>query len=652
MSNTTRETSVPPNGIQRVPVTSRSISDLRLVSDAQLSPDGQSTVCVVREVLAGQSKFSGYLWKAVIGEGEAEPILHGKKHSAHPRWSPDGKWLAFLAMEESEHEKRQLYLLPATGGEARQVCSMPDGIGEFSWSPDSRRIAFLSSDDQEAQRDPKVFTPGSGRHQRLWTVLLDAALPQVVTPRGTTIWDYTWAPDGKQLAVYYSSEPEVTGWYRSQIGLVPSGGGAIHQVTHLAPVSMQVRSLAWSPDGRQLAFISGRWSDPGRGAGEIYTLDLESGESQNLSSDITSSPTWCAWFPDSQRLLYAAVSGVTHQVGTLDTLAGTVSVLEHDFVMYRDQPVLSPSADFTRFAALHSTPQQPVDVYLGIFAEREAAEETPIAWQRVTRLNPIPEETWAPANCQRIEYASTDGVIVHGLLNLPATDKKGSPPPLFVDVHGGPSGSYCDEWSLGYPQWLATAGYAVLRVNYRGSWGRGSAFANAVIGDMGGQDFQDIQAGIDYVIAQGWADGERLAIGGWSNGGFMAAWAVTQTRRFKAAVMGAGIADWQNMHAQTNIPDADMLLLDADPFQQPATYARHSPLTFVEQVTTPTLILHGEDDPAVPVAQAYAFYRALNERQVPVEMAIYPREGHGLGEMPHIFDADQRVLRWLEQHVG
>ncbi|HEY6408563.1 MAG TPA: prolyl oligopeptidase family serine peptidase, partial [Ktedonobacteraceae bacterium] len=224
-------------------------------------------------------------------------------------------------------------------------------------------------------------------------------------------------------------------------------------------------------------------------------------------------------------------------------------------------------------------------------------------------------------------------------------------PALFVNVHGGPSGAWCDNWGGFYTQLLASAGYAVLQTNYRGSWGRGVAFADGVLGDMGGKDFQDILYGIDYLVERGLVDGNRLAIGGWSNGGYLAAWAVTQTTRFKAAIMGAGISDWHNMHAQTNIADADVLLLGVSPLENPEVYRKHSPITYAAQVITPTLILHGEADPAVPVAQAYAFYRALRERNVPVELVVYPREGHGVSERAHVLDADERLLRWLERYL-
>jgi dipeptidyl aminopeptidase/acylaminoacyl peptidase len=295
---------------------------------------------------------------------------------------------------------------------------------------------------------------------------------------------------------------------------------------------------------------------------------------------------------------------------------------------------------------VHSTKTQPYDIWAGTLNYGEGD----VAWKRITRLNPVIEETFQLSESKRIRYKSVDGWEIDAVFIAPTQKKGEGLPPLYVDVHGGPSWADQDSWMI-TPQILAAAGYAILQPNMRGSWGRGVAFADAVLGDMGGKDFQDILHGIDYVVEQGWVDGNRVAIGGWSNGGFLSAWAVTQTDRFKAAMVGAGITDWHNMHAQTNIADADMRLLKADPLENPEAYHRNSPITFARRVTTPTLIIHGENDPAVPVAQAYEFYRALCERNVPVECVIYPREGHGLSEREHIEDYTKRLLAWLERYV-
>jgi len=641
------------------------ILEMRSPDDINISPDGKRVAFVVWEIVPDEPKRRGRIWIADTAGGEARPFTKGKRGESCPRWSPDGKQLAFISKAEGEKEKPQLYLMPAEGGEARQVSKMPNGVSDLAWAPDGSRIAFLSPEGEEPKSDPKVIGPG--RHRRLWTVRPDHDIPEPVIPAGLTVWEYSWSPDSKQLALYYSTGPDDTDWYRGQVGVVAAGGGAVRQVTHL---TWQARAFAWSPDGKQIAYISGRWSDPGRGSGEIFTVSLESGETRNLTPGITFSPTWCCWFPDGRHLLYTACKDVTHQVGVLDSSVGTITLLEEDFVMQWDQPTLSTTPDRRCFATIHSDSRHPQDAWFGeltyLLSDRLSGARTKfvgglsitaegdkpggIQWRRLSRLNPIAEETLALSATERISYESVDGWRIDGLFTPPLTRKNDALPPLYVDVHGGPSGAECDFWD-GVTQLFAAAGYAVFKPNMRGSWGHGMAFADAVLGDMGGKDFQDILNGVENLVKQGLVDGNRVGIGGWSNGGYLTAWAVTQTNRFKAAMMGAGISDWHNMHAQSNIADADVLLLAADPLADSEVYRKHSPITYAGHVTTPTLILHGEDDPFVPVAQAHAFYRALRERNVPVELVVYPREGHGLSERAHFRDAIERHLRWLERYL-
>jgi dipeptidyl aminopeptidase/acylaminoacyl peptidase len=230
---------------------------------------------------------------------------------------------------------------------------------------------------------------------------------------------------------------------------------------------------------------------------------------------------------------------------------------------------------------------------------------------------------------------------------------RGTPPPLILLAHGGPSGTIRALWGGGitWPQQWAAAGFAVLQPNFRGSLGRGRAFADAVIGDMGGKDLQDMLLGVEHLVGAGRVDGTRVGIMGWSYGGFTTAWAVTQTQRFKAAIMGAGICDYHSFHAQANIPAWDERFLRARPAEQPDVYRERSAITYIARAQTPTLIVHGEKDPCVPVNQAYAFHRGLRERGVPSDLVVYPREGHGFVEREHLRDLAERMLAWLQRYL-
>ena len=402
------------------------VLEMRFPMDITLSPDGKRVAFVVWEAVPGEQKQHGRIWVADTSGGEARPFTTGKHADTCPRWSPDGKQLAFIAQAESagekdkekDKEKPQLYLISAEGGEAKQVCKMPNGVSDLAWAPDGSRIAFISLEGEEPKGDPKVIT--AERHHRLWTVRPGHSIPEPVTPDGITVWEYTWSPDSKQLALYYSTAPGDTDWYRGQIGVVAADGGAVRQITHL---TWQARALAWSPDSKQIAYISGRWSDPGRGSGDIFTVALADGQTRNLTPGIASSPSWCSWLPDGRHLLYSACKDVTHQIGVLDSSNGSLTLLDEDFVMQWDQPTLSTTPDHRCLATIHSTDRQPSDAWFGEVSYEDAMPKS-IQWRRLSRLNPIAEATLALAASERIHYESVDGWRVDGLFTVSAHAQK------------------------------------------------------------------------------------------------------------------------------------------------------------------------------------------------------------------------------------
>lgn len=621
----------------------------RVAADPRLSPDGATAAFVVSEYLPGEQKPRGRIWLVETRDG-AQPreLATGALSDDCPRWSPDGATLAFCSRrEDADAGKPQLYRVPADGGTPKRVCVVPNGVADVEWSPDGASLAFLSVDGEESKAEPRVNE--QSLHQRLWTVARDGDTPRAVTPANVTIWRYAWSPDGRSFAVYFSTGPNETDWYSGQLGVVSADGGAIRQI---AALSRQAAALAWSHDGSRLAYVLGEWSDRPLVGGDIYAVAVAGGEPRNVTPNIECSPSWAAWSPDDGALLYAAWDGLTSQVGLVDMESLARRVLSRDFLVGdRAWPRLSATADLRRFVTLHADQSGPDDVWLGERGDDDGST-TAIAWRRLTRLNPLIEETVAVAPTRRIEYTGADGWRIEALYTPPLhAPADGALPPLILNVHGGPTSAYRDGFGDNWTQLLAAAGFAVLRPNIRGSIGRGVAFADAVIGDMGGKDLADALAGVEHLAARRLADGARVGILGWSYGGFMVAWAVSQTTRFKAAVMGAGICDFHSFHAQSNIPDWDSRFLAADPNENPQAYRDRSAITFAARVTTPTLIVHGEQDPCVPVNQAYAFYRALRERDTPVELAVYPREGHGFRERDHLRDFHTRMVGWFTRYV-
>ena len=642
---------------QRTP-SPEDLLDIRQVGDAQIHPGGELVAFVMGDQFVVDTKLPrSNVWVVPAEGGEPRQYTHGPLADTTPRWSPDGETLAFLS-DRVEEGQRQVYLMPSGGGEAGRLTQVtgaipgPRGLNPMSWSPDGSKIAFLKTDpeteDEKRRREEKrdvIEFERSPKYTRLY--LVDVATREVscVSPAGLQIWEFSWAPSGRQVAVVTSDLPFEHSWYRCRLAAFPLDGGPART---LCQTGRQVAKPTWSPDGLQIAFISSAWSDRGSVAGGLFVVAAEGGEARELSAGHVASATWMEWAGDGTHLVTAAREEGGVGLADVQVDSGQRRPLWSGEVNFAETSWPQFSRDGAgRIAVVREDDSHPRDVWL---ASRRGDG---LEWRQLTDLHLQAKELELAA-VETVHWKGADGWEMQGLLVRPRQVPSGARPPMVTIVHGGPTSAHAHAYGggRGWPQLLAAQGMAVFLPNPRGSTGWGLDFAESNIGDMGGKDWEDIKTGVEYCVEQGLADRERLGIAGWSYGGFMTAWAITQTDTFKAAMMGAGISDWRSFHGKSYLCDWDSIYYgDADPWDPDGPFRGFSPINFVKRARTPTLILHGEEDQDVPVEQSYLFHRALTDLNVPVELVVYPREAHGPEERGHVLDIARRISEWFARHL-
>lgn len=624
----------------RTPATIDAYLSLKLPDDAQISPDGSLVAYVVAEVgkEAKDKPVRSQIW--VTGATAAGPaarqLTAGQGADRAPRWAPSGDRIAFLS--DRGGKTMQLFLLPMGGGEATQLTHGKSGVGEFAWTRDGKQIAFLMADPEAETDSDVIHFEDHPRFQRLHLVDVATGEVRAVSPEGLQIWEFSESPDGRSFAVIASALPWEWSWYQSAVGLVDTKTGGYRE---LCKTERQVALPRWSPDGSWIAFLSSRWSDRGSHAGGLWLVDAAGGQPRHVTQGYEGSLTWFDWL-EQGRLLFIGYEGIQATLGYM-TPTGSRELLWKETAAFgpRFHPRFTRAGD--RLAVVREDLNTAPDVWTCDIAA------TALSWEQRSESNPV-VATLDRGEAQVIRWDAPDGEEIEGILLTPAGLAEGERAPLVTIVHGGPTALFGARVNWFWAPFLAAAGIAVFMPNPRGSTGRGLAFAEANLGDMGGGDFRDIMSGIDAVIAMGAADPDRLGIAGWSYGGFMAAWAVTQTDRFKAAVAGAAITNWLSFHGTSNIPTWDEAYMMASPYEGDA-YRHWSPITHVGRVKTPTLLLHGEQDECVHVSQAYEFVRGLRDNGVRAHLRVYPREPHGLREKAHIKENQEAVVNWFVEHL-
>ena len=610
--------------------------------EAALSSDGTRVAWVERVRAADGSDTQSRIHVSAVDGGAARILTAAHDGRAHRErdvaWSPDGRQIAFLS-DGAQDGQLQVYVAPAAGGAPRALTHVQGQLEHPRWSPDGARIAvlFVAGSAQE-QGALVAYKPDAGvvedkiEEQRI--AVVDAAGGELreVSPADVYVYDYDWSPDGRRFAAEAVRGSGTNNYWIAELDVVDAAGGAART---LWKPSLQIANPRWSPDGKSIALIHGLMSDEGSTGGDIVVLPADGGEPRNLTPALRASPSWLAWRLGGEILFTAHADGET-MVGTVRSDGSSVSEL------WRGPALLasfSLGRDGVTSAAVHESFSEAPEVWAGPIGR----------WRPVTTVNAGVHPLWGDA---KSVHWDSDGQRVQGWLIAPKDVDPSRRYPMVVSVHGGPSSAASPRWPTRWTAMLPAEGYYVLLPNPRGSYGQGEAFTQGNVKDFGYGDLRDIVKGVDAAVAAAPIDPQRVGIIGWSYGGYMTMWAVTQTDRFKAAVAGAGIVNWQSYYGQNRIDRWMIPFFGASVYDDPAVYARSSPITFIKNVKTPTLVLHGDRDSEVPTPQGYEFWHALKTLGVPTQLVIFENEGHAVSRVDHLRDMQRRIVGWFDRYLG
>jgi dipeptidyl aminopeptidase/acylaminoacyl peptidase len=628
-----------------------SLEKVRNIRETDLSPDGNQLA-----------------WN-VSGDGIELAPLDNPSHPRHitacadgqkdPEdglaWSPDSKHLAFFSDCTADHKTAIFIDDPASGAAPRQLAELNGYAKSLQYSPDGKYLSFLyvegatrPSGALAAMKPPSGVIGVEGLEvQRV--AAIDAASGELsqITPVGLHVYEFEWSPDTKELVYVAAPPPGENNWWIARlftqaIGSEPkvvfdpnSTAGPLH--------GLQIAVPRWSPDGSRIAFIGGLMSDQGSTGGDIYVIPSKGGEAKDVTPNRAGSAAWFEWL-DQQQLGIAEIKDAqshlfvwnmeTQQESSEYNVTIPASVGAGRLMMR-----ISVS-NSNNIAFVESSFEHPPEVWAGEINNL----------RQITHYNDDLKPDWGKSESVTWE---NEGFHVQGWLLYLANYDPSKKYPLLVMVHGGPSSAVVPRWPGagfgGAP--FSALGYFVLMPNPRGSYGEGEKFTQANRKDFGYGDLRDILGGVDTVTHKFSVDPQRVGITGWSYGGFMTMFAVSQTHRFRAAVAGAGIANWQSYYGENSIDQWMIPFFGASVYDDPAVYAKSSAINFIKNVKTPTLVVVGDRDGECPAPQSFEFWHALRDQNVPTQLVVYPNEGHGFVNPEHRIDVLERSLAWFEEYM-
>ena len=628
---------------------------LQSAGRAEISPDGKWVAYGVTSTDWKSDAFVGQIWVANVATGARRQLTRHVKASQGAQWSPNGEWIAFTSARDDD--KNQLYLIRPDGGEAQRLTRTEGGVSSLQWSRDGRQIAFTSADPESKEMKERKEVYGAYEvvrkdytYTHLYTIEVGKALAELQAGRqrthgtGFTVQEFDWSPDGTRIAFSATVNPDLiqgktADIYVVRLAMDSVGKDALQRiVSQPGPDNGPI----WSPDGTQIAFSTAMGNEQYFASNSrIAVVPADGGEPRSVTDSFDENPgllAWRAgsiWFSGGQKTA-AHLFRVDPATRRITRVSGPDQGIYGGFSLTRDASMMAFSV-----SAPDALPE---------IAVTDAAIWTP------RKLTAMSEQvrSWRLASREVIRWKSMDGTPIEGVLLKPEGFDPSRKYPLLCVIHGGPTG--VDRPTLPdaryYPVdlWVAR-GALVLKVNYRGSAGYGEAFRKLNIRNLGVGDAWDVLSGVDYLVGRGWADPAKVATMGWSQGGYISAFLTTTTTRFAAISVGAGISNWATYYYNTDITPFTINYLGDNPANDPGIYAKTSPMTYVKQAKTPTLIQHGELDRRVPIANGYELREGLEDRGVPVEMIVYKGYGHGITKPKSQRAVMEHNLSWFNHYL-
>ena len=625
---------------------------LKTIGGTQISPDGKWIAYTVSNGDFKQDAFVTQLWLVNTADGKSVQLTRADKSSTNPRWSPDGQWLAFLS--NRIEDKNQIFLIDPSGGEARQLTKSETAINTFAWSEDGKTIAYTATeptaqvlkDRKEYYGDFDVVRAGYN-HVHIWTLNVAEAMKAPLAGKQRTkkkdfsVDSFSWSPDGSTIAFSATINPDLIQGTTGDIYLLKLSDDSVKKIVDQPGPDTNPR---FSPDGKQIVFstVMGEKLYFASNA-RLAITGIDGGKPRSITDGFDENAGLVDW--NRSGIYFSGLQKTASHLFRVDPVSGKIVRVSQPDNLMAGSFSITRNADRIAFAAASPTSLNEVFV-------TEARSFTP---RKLTDFN---EQTksFMLGTREVISWRSQDGTTIEGVLIKPANFDPAKKYPLLCIIHGGPTGIdrpvLLTPDARYYPSDIwAARGALILKVNYRGSAGYGEKFRKLNVGNLGVGDAWDVLSGVDFLIAKGWVDKDKVACMGWSQGGYISAFLTTSSDRFVAISVGAGISNWATYYYNTDITPFTINYLGKDPAADPAIYLKTSPMSYIMKAKTPTLIQHGEFDRRVPIANAYELRQGLDDRGVKVEMVVYKGFGHGITKPKSMRAVMQHNLSWFNHYI-